>query len=47
MNRDGMTISDGGSSQENKNQPISMSDMKFAVVPHTTRNKDNNIMGLT
>lgn len=46
MNRDGLTISDGGSSQGNKQHPISMSDMKFAVVPHSTRNKDN-IMGLT
>ena len=24
-----------------------MTDMKFAVVPHTTRNKDNAMMGLT
>lgn len=35
-----------GSSQERKQPTTDMSDIKFAVVPHSTRNKDNT-MGLT
>jgi len=41
----GISMSDG-SSQERKQPRTDMTDIKFAVVPHSTRNKDNT-MGLT